>query len=80
MKIIGKYTKTNDREALEAAYSFATTFVERPPELPYKAVETILTQLAAKDPRAKDLKAEDIIDPMFYNELEKSGFFKSISR
>ena len=80
MKIIGKYTKTNDREALEAAYSFATTFVERPPELPYKAVATILTQLAEKDPRAKDLKAENIIDPMFYNELEKSGFFKSISR
>ena len=80
MKVIGKYTKTNDREALEAAYSFATTFVERPPELPYKAVETILTQLAAKDPRAKDQKAEDIIDPTFYNELEKSGFFKSISR
>jgi ABC-type nitrate/sulfonate/bicarbonate transport system substrate-binding protein len=25
-------------------------------------------------------EAEDFIDPTFYNELEKSGFFKSISR
>jgi NitT/TauT family transport system substrate-binding protein len=80
MKVIGKYTKTSDREALESAYAFATTFIERPPRLPYKAVETILTQTAEKDPRAKEHKAEDFIDPTFYNELEKSGFFKSISR
>jgi ABC-type nitrate/sulfonate/bicarbonate transport system substrate-binding protein len=80
MKVIGKYTKTNDREALEAAYSFATTFVERPPELPTKAVETILTQLAEKDPKAKNFKPEDFIESTFYTELEKNGFFKSISR
>jgi NitT/TauT family transport system substrate-binding protein len=80
MKVIGKYTKTNDRDALDAAYNFATTFVERPPHLPYKAVETILTQIAEKDPRAKGFKAEDFIDSTFYIELEKSGFFKSLSR
>jgi NitT/TauT family transport system substrate-binding protein len=80
MKVIGKYTKTNDREALEAAYNFATTFVERPPELPYKAVETILAQLAEKDPRAKNFKPDDFIDSTFYRDLEKSGFFKSLSR
>ena len=80
MKVIGKYTKTNDREALEAAYNFATTFVERPPELPNKAVGTILTQLAEKDSKAKNFKPEDFIDPTFYTELEKGGFFKSIRR
>ena len=80
MKVIGKYTKTNDREALEAAYAFATTFIERPPHLPYKAVETVLAQVAEKDPKAKSYKAEDFVDSTFYNELEKSGFFKSISR
>lgn len=80
MKVIGKYTKTSDRDAQEAAYRFATTFVERPPRLPYKAVETILAQIGEKDPRAKAHKPEDFIDPTFYNELEKSGFFKSASR
>jgi NitT/TauT family transport system substrate-binding protein len=80
MKVIGKYTKTNDREALEAAYNFATTFVERPPELPHKAVETILTQLGEKDPKAKNFKPDDFIDSTFYRDLEKSGFFKSLSR
>lgn len=80
MKVIGKYTKTSDREALDAAYRFATTFVERPPRLPYKAVETILAQIGEKDRRAKAFKADDFIDPAFYRELEKSGFFKSIGR
>jgi len=80
MKVIGKYTKTTDREAQAAAYSFATTFVERPPRLPYKAVETILAQIGEKDPKAKAHKSDDFIDPTFYNELEKSGFFKSQSR
>ena len=46
MSVIGKYTKTSDRGALAAGYSFATTFVERPPRLPFKAVETILAQIA----------------------------------
>lgn len=80
MKVIGKYTKTDDREALESAYTFATTFIERPPRLPYKAVETILAQIGEKDPKAKTHKPDDFIDPTFYNELDKSGFFKSLGR
>ena len=80
MKVIGKYTKTDDREALESAYAFATTFIERPPRLPYKAIETILAQIGEKDPKAKTHKPDDFIDPTFYNELDKSGFFKSLGR
>jgi NitT/TauT family transport system substrate-binding protein len=80
MKVIGKYTKTEEREALESGYSFATTFIERPARLPYKAVETILAQIAEKDPKAKTHRVEEFIDPTFYNELEKSGFFKSLGR
>jgi hypothetical protein len=80
MKVIGKYTKTTDRDAQDAAYGFATTFVERLPRLPYKAVETILAQIAEKDPRAKAHKPDDFIDSTFYNELEKNGFFKNATR
>jgi hypothetical protein len=80
MNVIGKYTKTSDRGALAAGYSFATTFVERPPRLPFKAVETILAQMSEKDPKAKNHSPDDFIDPTFYNELEKSGFFKSLAK
>lgn len=78
MKVTGKYTRTDDPEILAAAYSFSTNFIEKTPRLPYKAIETILAQTAETDPKAKGHKAEEYIDPTFYNELEKSGFFKSI--
>jgi NitT/TauT family transport system substrate-binding protein len=80
MKVIGKWTRTQDRETLESSYEYATNFIERPPRLPYKAIETIIAQTAETDPKAKGRIAEEFIDPTFYNELEKSGFFKDLSR
>ncbi|HWO42048.1 MAG TPA: ABC transporter substrate-binding protein [Candidatus Eisenbacteria bacterium] len=80
IKTIGKYTRIQDRETLDAAYQYAINFIERPPRLPYKAIETILAQLAESDSKAKGQKAEAFVDPTFFNELEKSGFFKSLGR
>jgi NitT/TauT family transport system substrate-binding protein len=80
LKILGKWTRTQDREILDAAYEYATNFVERPPRLPLKAMENIVAAMAETDPRAKDRKAEEFMDPSIYNELEKSGFFKSLGR
>jgi NitT/TauT family transport system substrate-binding protein len=80
IKIIGKWTRTQEREMLESSYDYATNFIERPPRLPYKATENIVASMAETDPRAKDHKAEEFMDPSIYNELEKSGFFKSLGR
>jgi NitT/TauT family transport system substrate-binding protein len=80
MKIIGKWTRTQDRETLESSYEYATNFIERPPRLPYKAMENIVASMAETDPRAKDRKAEEFMDASIYNELEKSGYFKSLGR
>jgi ABC-type nitrate/sulfonate/bicarbonate transport system substrate-binding protein len=56
MKVIGKWTRTQDREALESSYEYATNFIERPPRLPYKAIETILAQATETDPKARGAK------------------------
>ncbi|HEX5605840.1 MAG TPA: ABC transporter substrate-binding protein [Candidatus Binatia bacterium] len=80
MKVIGKWTRTQDRDTLESSYEYATNFIERPPRLPFKATENIVASMAETDPRAKDHKAEEFLDPSIYNELEKSGFFKSLGR
>jgi NitT/TauT family transport system substrate-binding protein len=78
MKVIGKWTRTQDREALESSYEYATNFIERPPRLPYKGIETILSQAMETDPKAKGRKADEFLDPSIYNDLEKSGYFKSL--
>jgi NitT/TauT family transport system substrate-binding protein len=80
MKVIGKWTRTQDRETLESSYEYATNFIERPPHLPYKAIENIISETADTDPRAKGKKAEEFIDSSIYSELDKSGFFKSLGR
>jgi NitT/TauT family transport system substrate-binding protein len=80
IQIIGKWTRTQDREALESSYEYATNFIERPPRLPYKAIETILAQAAETDPKARGRKADEFMDPSIYNDLEKSGYFKSLGR
>jgi NitT/TauT family transport system substrate-binding protein len=80
LKIIGKWTRTQDRETLESSYEYATNFIERPPKLPFRATENILASMTETDARAKDHKAEEFLDPSIYNELEKSGFFKSLGR
>jgi hypothetical protein len=80
MKVIGKWTRTEDRETLESSFEYATNFIERPPRLPYKAIEMILAQAAETDPKAKGRKGEEFIDASLYNELENTGFFKSLGR
>jgi NitT/TauT family transport system substrate-binding protein len=80
MKVIGKWTRTQDREALESSYEYATNFIERPPRLPYKAIDTILAQAAETDPRARGRKADEFLDPSIYNDLDKSGYFKTLGQ
>lgn len=80
IKIIAKYTRTQDREVLESSYAYATNFIEKTPRLPVKGLETILEQLAATNPKAKQHTAEDFVDASFYNELDKSGFFRNLWR
>src|SRR5262249_26574929 len=36
IKIIAKYTRTQDREVLESSYAYATNFIEKTPRLPVK--------------------------------------------
>ena len=76
MRIIGKWTRTQDRETLESSYEYATNFIERPPRLPYKATENIVASMAETDPRAKDHKGEEFMDPSIYNETGEIGFLQ----
>jgi len=80
MKTIGKWTRTQDRETLESSYEYATNFIERPPHLPVKAIDNIFASMLETDPKAKGHNAEEFMDASIYNELEASGFFKSLGR
>jgi NitT/TauT family transport system substrate-binding protein len=71
-QIIGKYTKTTDRDDLEDSYRTFLPAWERLPLVPAAAVQTMLK--FATHPGAKTAKAESFIDNSALLELEKSGF------
>jgi NitT/TauT family transport system substrate-binding protein len=71
-QIIGKYTKTTDRDDLEDSYRTFLPAWERLPVVPVASVQTMLN--FATHPAAKTAKAESFIDNSALIELDKSGF------
>jgi NitT/TauT family transport system substrate-binding protein len=71
-QIIGKYTKTTDRDDLEDSYRTFLPAWEKVPVVPAAAVQTMLN--FATHPAAKRAKPENFIDNSALEELAKSGF------
>ena len=74
LKIMQKYLRVNDREALEDAYE--SFVIKQFPRVPYAtpaAVQVIFDLAAARDPRAKSADPQGFIDARFVRELEQSG-------
>jgi ABC-type nitrate/sulfonate/bicarbonate transport system substrate-binding protein len=75
-QIIGKYTKTTDRDDLEDSYRTFLPAWEKVPLVPVAAVQTMLN--FATHPAAKTAKPENFIDNSALLELEKSGFVERL--
>ena len=74
IRSIAKFTKLNDRVALEEAYNtYAIKYMARVPYPNIKGVETILADLAKTNPKAKGADPKRFIEPRFLKELEDSG-------
>lgn len=77
-KILSKYLRITDRKILEASYSTEMKALEPRLELKTDAVDAIIAEAEATDPRAKKFKAAQFIDRRYLEEMEKSGFFDSL--
>ncbi|MSP37124.1 MAG: ABC transporter substrate-binding protein [Deltaproteobacteria bacterium] len=74
IRALSKYLRINDREALEEVYRIYFEIYQPIPHPSPAAIQTQLTWMAEKDPRAKAAKAEQFIDGTILREIEKSGF------
>jgi hypothetical protein len=78
MNVIGKYTKTADREMLAETQRVYAAAFER---IPYPNIEDIklgITQVAETNPKAKGSDPKDFVDPRLLREIEASGFVKRL--
>jgi len=81
IKILSNYLQTTDREALEETYKEIALKVL--PEKPYATlpgIQTILDELAPKNPKAKNSKPEDFVDMSFVKKLDDEGYFERLYR
>lgn len=79
LKILGKYLKTEDREALEETHREIA--IKSMPEKPYPTlagIKTILDETALRNPKAKGLKPEEFVDSSFVKKVDDEGLFERL--
>lgn len=75
IKIMGKYLHINDREALEETYKeIALKIVPKKPYPTLAGIQTILNELAKRDPKAKTARPQEFVDSSFVKKLDEEGF------
>ncbi len=75
-KAIGKYAKIDDPKLLDAAYEAYTPYLEANMALREPVIRAELSYLNAK--QSKDMNPREFFDNSFVENLEQSGFFKSV--
>jgi NitT/TauT family transport system substrate-binding protein len=79
LKVIGKYTRISEADALEETYQHYAVKVM--PKVPYpttKGIQMVLDEIGSRDAKAKNLSPAALIDVHYLNELEQSGFVKNL--
>ena len=77
-KVLGKQLRIDDRSILDAAYNAEIKVMEPRLALKAEAFQAILDEVAQTDERAKKVKPQELTDPRFLNDMEKSGFWDQI--
>ncbi len=77
-KVMGKYLRLSDRKVLDAAYNGEVKVLETKLQMNDEGFQSILDEVSRVDPRAKKIKAQDLVDRRFLDEMEKSGFFDKL--
>jgi NitT/TauT family transport system substrate-binding protein len=77
-KVIAKYVKTNDGDALEDSYQFFSKLVPAKPYPSLDAIKEALSEVGEKDPKARGARPDDFADMTFVAELDKNGFIDGL--
>ncbi len=77
-KVLGKYLRLSDRKILDSSYNGEIKSLEPRLDIKTEALQSVLEEIAKVDPRAKKVKAEELVDRRYLVEMEKSGFLDSL--
>jgi len=79
MKILGRYTRTDDEEILQQAYHYhVDRLLSRVPDIHPDDVRLLLEEAALTNPKAKGANPRDFIDEGPVREVVRSGFVEQV--
>ena len=77
-KFLAKQLRLDDRKILEASYNGEIKALEPKMMIRPEAIQSTLDEIAPTEPRAKNIKPQELIDTRYLDEMEKSGFFDQL--
>jgi len=77
-RLMAKKIGLTDRKVFDAAYTAEMKVLEPKLDIKPIAIQATLDEIAKTDPRAKQVKAEQLIDRRFLEEMEKDGTFDKL--
>ncbi len=78
IRVTQKYTGIKDPSILASTVNFYAPKLARVPYPTPGGIRFVLDQIAARDPRAKGVKPETLLDLRFVKQLEQSGFIEGL--
>ncbi|HEX2385460.1 MAG TPA: ABC transporter substrate-binding protein [Candidatus Binatia bacterium] len=77
-RVLGKKLRVTDKRILDAAYNAEIKALESRLAMSTESIQAMIEDVAQTDPRAKKVKAQELIDTRYIDEMNQSGFFEQI--
>jgi NitT/TauT family transport system substrate-binding protein len=77
-RAIVRYVRSTQPKIIDAVYQYALDYVDKIPYNTREGIQEVLRQIAEKNPKAKDAKAEAFYDDRYVKELDNQGFYKQL--
>jgi ABC-type nitrate/sulfonate/bicarbonate transport system substrate-binding protein len=74
LRVLRKYLKTTDQEIIEETYNFYSDKVSPKPYPTLKGMQEVLSDLASRNPKAKEAQTSQLLNLGFLKELDESGY------
>jgi NitT/TauT family transport system substrate-binding protein len=77
-RVMEKKLRIKDRSMLDASYSIEMKVMEPRLELKPAAIQPMIEEVGRINPRAAEIKPQDLMDRRYLADMESSGFFKHL--
>ena len=77
-RVLENKLKIKDRAVLDASYAIEMKVMEPRLDLKAAAIQPMIDEVAKTNPRAAELKPQELMDRRYLTEMESSGFFNQV--